>query len=121
VRKPHEDDDEQRFWEHAETLLERPGVTRSTMMGLPCLRLDGAFFASFDRRTGDLLVKLPATRVDALVASGAAHSFAPTGRRFREWAAIDPVAEPTWPDLIEEAFVYVAVLQPSAPKRKRTR
>jgi len=33
------------------------------MMGLPCLRLDGAFFASCDRRTGDLLVKLPEAHV----------------------------------------------------------
>ncbi|MGD9792643.1 MAG: hypothetical protein AB7V43_04105 [Acidimicrobiia bacterium] len=122
MRKPHEDDDfEHRFWEHAETLLDRPGVSRSTMMGLPCLRLNGAFFASFDRRTGDLLVKLPATRVDALVASGAAHSFAPAGRRFREWAAIAPADEPTWADLIDEGFDHVGSLPPPTPKPKANR
>ena len=58
------------------------------MMGLPCLRWNGAFFASCDRRTGDLLVKLAESRVDELVASGRANSFAPAGRRFREWAAV---------------------------------
>jgi hypothetical protein len=46
------------LWHHAAPLLGRRDVSRSTMMGLPCLRVRGAFFASFDRRTGDLLVKL---------------------------------------------------------------
>ena len=58
---------EARFWDLAEPLLGRADVTRSTMMGLPCLRWNGAFFASCDRRTGDLLVKLAETRVDELV------------------------------------------------------
>ena len=31
---------EARFRDLAEALLQRPGVTRSTMMGLPCLRLN---------------------------------------------------------------------------------
>ena len=60
---------EARFWDLAEPLLGRPSVTRSTMMGLPCLRWNGAFFASCDRRTGDLLVKLAEARVDELVAA----------------------------------------------------
>ena len=89
------------------------------MMGLPCLRVNGAFFASFDRRTGDLLVKLPASRVDALVAAQTAHPFAPAGRRFREWAAIDPADDQIWPGLVEEAFAHVAALPPPKPKRIR--
>ena len=36
---------EARFWEIAEPLLEQPGIERSTMMGLPCLRIHGALFA----------------------------------------------------------------------------
>jgi hypothetical protein len=116
----HPDGDaEDRFWEHASGLLERPGVSRSTMMGLPCVRVNEAFFASFDRRTGDLLVKLPEARVDALVAADAAHPFTPAGRRFREWAAIAPADEANWPGLIEDAFAHVAALPP--PTRKRTR
>ena len=43
--------DEERFWGCAAAFLDLPGVTRSTMMGLPCLRVDEKFFASFDRRT----------------------------------------------------------------------
>ena len=47
------------------------------MMGLPCLRVNGQFFASFDRRTGDLVVKLSEQRVNELIERGEAHPFAP--------------------------------------------
>lgn len=99
---------EDRFWALTEPLLERPAVERSTMMGLPCVRVDGAFFASCDRKTGDLLVKLPEARVDELVDAGRANSFAPAGRRFREWAAIPHDNSRTWPKLLEEAFDFVS-------------
>jgi hypothetical protein len=78
------------------------------MMGLPCLRLDGRIFASYDRRTGDLLVKLPAATVDQLVADGRAGTFAPAGRRFREWAAMPAVDSRSWPAMMEKAFAFVA-------------
>ncbi len=55
---------EELFWDLVEPMYADPAVQRSTMMGLPCVRLDGRFFASLDRRTGALLVKLPAERVD---------------------------------------------------------
>jgi hypothetical protein len=99
---------EAKFCALAEPMLARSGVSRSTMMGLPCLRVDGAFFASCDRRTGDLLVKLPEERVDALVAAGRAEAFAPAGRRFREWAAIPPARSRSRRALVDEAFEFVA-------------
>ena len=37
------------LWELAGQLLAEPGVTRSTMMGYPCLRANGAFFACIDQ------------------------------------------------------------------------
>lgn len=98
---------EARFWDLAEPLLARPGIERSTMMGLPCLRTDGAFFASCDRATGDLLVKLPAARVDELVDVGRARSFAPAGRRFREWSAVPPERSRSWKRLLDEAVAFV--------------
>ena len=55
------------FWDLARELMADPTVIRGTMMSLPCLRLDGAFFASLDLKTCDLVVKLPAARVTALV------------------------------------------------------
>jgi hypothetical protein len=109
---------EARFWDLAEPLLAQPGIERSTMMGLPCLRVHGAFFASCDRRTGDLLVKLPEARVDTLVAGGRAREFAPAGRRFREWAAIPHSRSRTWRKLLDEAHYFVAALPPPTPKTK---
>lgn len=44
------------FWDLARDLMADPAVTRGTMMGLPCLRLNGAFFASLEPKTGDLIV-----------------------------------------------------------------
>jgi hypothetical protein len=69
--------DEDRFWEAAAHLLARDGVTRSTMMGLPSLRVRGKFFAAFDRSSGDLLIRVPAARVDQLIASGVGGAVAP--------------------------------------------
>ena len=100
-------DGEQLFWSLAQPLLNRKGITRSTMMGLPCLRVDGAFFASCDRKTGELLVKLPEARVDELVAAARAVPFAPAGRRFREWAAIPADRGRNWGRLIEESIAFV--------------
>jgi hypothetical protein len=104
---------EARFWDVAQPLLDHAGVIRSTMMGLPCLRVHEQFFASWDRRTGDLLVKLPEPRVDELVAAGQAHPFAPAGRRFRQWAAIAPQHQSTWPARLDEALAFVGGQQPS--------
>lgn len=97
---------EARFWDLAEPLLGQTAVSRSTMMGLPCLRWNGAFFASCDRRTGNLLVKLAEQRVDELVAAGTAEPFSPAGRRFREWASIPETAERSWKRLLDEALQF---------------
>jgi hypothetical protein len=78
------------------------------MMGFPCLRVSGAFFASCDHRSGDLIVKLPRHRVDQLVAAGVGKPFAPAGRTFREWVLIDDRDEARWVALIEEAREFVA-------------
>jgi hypothetical protein len=94
------------FWELAEQLVAEPGVTQGTMMGYPCLRANGAFFACAERTTGHLIVKLPARRVSELVAVGLALPFAPNGRTFREWAAF-PVADPDeWRALLAEARAF---------------
>jgi len=49
------------------------------MMGLPCLRHNGHFFAACDRRTGNLLAKLPEARVTELLEAGHAGSVCPRG------------------------------------------
>ena len=100
---------EERFWALAAHLLAQPGVTRSTMMGFPCLRLDGEFFASYDRRAYALVVKLDEARVSALLEEGRAAPFAPNGRRFREWASIPLEQGRSWGRLIDQALDLAAI------------
>jgi uncharacterized protein (TIGR02453 family) len=103
------------FWELVEPMYADPGVQRSTMMGLPCVRRDGRFFASLDRRTGALLVKLPRDRVDRLVQDGAGEPFAPAGRVFREWVAIPAPERDRWQSLLTEAHDHAAGVTATEP------
>ena len=89
-------------------MLARPDVATGTMMGFPCLRVAGAFFASCDHRTGDLIVKLSRDRVAALIAEGVGKPFAPAGRTFHEWVLVDDREETRWAALIDEARVFVS-------------
>lgn len=108
------------FWEAAARLLDRPGVTRSTMMGYPCMRLHGDFFASHDPNHGALVVKLDRETVAALLQQGVGEQFAPSGRAFREWISIPADARSSWPDHLDAAFER-AVERAGAPGPKRAR
>ena len=55
------------FWKLADPLLHKLEITEGTLMGFPCLRVDGDFFATCDHRTGDLIVKLSRERVQELI------------------------------------------------------
>jgi hypothetical protein len=96
------------FHEMGASALTRPDVATGTMMGFPCLRVSGAFFASCDHRTGDLIVKLPRDRVAELIDSGVGKPFAPSGRTFREWVLIDDRDPDRWTALIDEAHAFVS-------------
>lgn len=111
---------DERFWRLADPLLEQAGVTRSTMMGYPCLRLDGDFIACCDRGTGHLVVKLSEARVTELIDARRAEPFAPNGRRFREWVSIPVRFSRIWPALLDEALRSSAERR-STPRRPRTR
>jgi hypothetical protein len=99
---------EELFRELVEPLYADPAVRPSTMMGLPCVRLHGRFFASLDRRSGALLVKLPAERVGQLIAAGDGQPFAPAGRVFREWVAVPRPDRRRWRSLLAEARDYAS-------------
>jgi uncharacterized protein (TIGR02453 family) len=103
------------FWELVEPLYADPAVRRSTMMGLPCVRLDGRFFASLDRRSGAMLVKLPAERVGQLIAAGHGEPFAPAGREFREWVALPRPDRRRWRGLLAEARAHAATGRRTPP------
>jgi hypothetical protein len=111
---------EDEFWEVAASLLARPGVTRSTMMGYPCLRLHGDFFASWDPYEHALVVKLDRQTVTALIAEGLGVPFAPSGRPFREWVSIPLSAGESWPDRLDAAF-DCAVERAASSRVKRAR
>jgi hypothetical protein len=110
---------EERFWKLANPFLTQAGVTRSTMMGFPCLRLAGDFFASCDRRTGHLVIKLNEERATALIDAGRAEPFAPNGRPFREWVSIPERLARSWPGLLDEALRFSAERR-SARRASRT-
>jgi hypothetical protein len=103
---------EELFWDLVEPMYTDPAVHRSTMMGLPCVRLDGRFFASLDRRTHALLVKLPTTRVGQLIADGVGEPFAPAGRVFREWVAVRQPDRERWQRLLTEASEHAGPPRP---------
>ena len=100
------DDVSRSFWDAAQPALTKDGVETGTMMGFACLRFRGMFFASSDRETGDLVVKLPADRVEALIADGEAVAFAPNGRTFREWARVPRRDLSRSRGLIDEALAF---------------
>lgn len=99
---------EELFWDLVEPMYADPSVSRSTMMGFPCVRYDGRFFASLDHRSHALLVKLPEHRVAALCDRGVGEPFAPAGRVFREWVSVPTPARRRWRALLHEAKVFAA-------------
>ena len=91
-------------------LLDREGIEPGTMMGYPCLRNEGRFFASLNKGASALIVKLPASRVEAAVASGEGEPFAPNGRVFREWLAVPTSRRDSWSAMLDEALAFSETL-----------
>ena len=87
-------------------LVDGLDITEGTMMGFPCLRVKGAFFASQDRRSKELIVKLDQARVADLVNTGIGKPFAPNGRVFRKWVTIARTDEALWRRLLSEARAF---------------
>ena len=59
---------------------------------------------------GRLVVKLPRSRVDALVAFRDGERFDPRhdGRLMKEWLSLEPTSEEEWLPLVREAMEFVA-------------
>ena len=96
------------FWDLVEPLLGEDGIDEGTLMGFPCLRINGDFFGTCDHRSGHLIVKLDRTRVAELIDEGVGQPFAPAGRVFKEWVLVEERDGKRWLRLLDEARAFVA-------------
>jgi hypothetical protein len=106
----------------AEALLGETRVSRSDRPGRASLRVEGRVFAT--DLEGWLVLRLPAARADALVASGLAQRLDPGhDSLLREWVAVAPGAKERWIALAREAgdFVRARGRVPQAIWDPRTR
>lgn len=76
------------------------------MFGSTALKVKGKVFAMMVK--GDLVVKLPKERVEALIGAKLGAYFDPGhGRLMKEWVAIESKAEAQWLTLAKEAEQFV--------------
>jgi hypothetical protein len=102
---------QERFATIVEELLSYPDVTPPSdgkgfgSSGLKCKQKIFAMLVN-----GRLVVKLPAPRVDELIASGDGERFDPRhdGRLMKEWVTIEPTSAEAWLPLAREAMEFVA-------------
>ena len=93
----------------AAAFADRAGVTigESRGFGSGTLRAGGRIFAM--RNAAGVALKLPATRVTALLASGGGLPFdAGKGRPMKEWVVIPRQSDAEWLALAKEALAFVA-------------
>ena len=101
---------EQLFEQVAASLLEEdPSLGQGRMMRAVGLKTDGKFFAMVVK--DELVVKLPAERVDELIADREGRRFDPGhGRRMKEWVTLRPADEESCRAYAVEARDFVASL-----------
>ena len=98
----------------ADPSVTLPSATKGGKFGASGLKVDGKIFAMLAK--GELVVKLPRSRVDELVASGTGRPFEPGhGRLMKEWVTIAPNHGRDWGKLAQEARRFVAA--PRADRR----
>ena len=91
-------------------LALQPGDEVGRMLHSPGLRTGGTFYA-FATPEGDVVLKLPAARVDELVGAGQGAPCSPRpGRPMREWVVLPAPDEGTCLAYVLEARAFVAGL-----------
>lgn len=83
-----------------------PGVDLGRMFGTEGLRVRGKVYA-FIGSGGRLIVKLPAPRVQELVAAGEASPMIMREREMREWVTVEASDASRWEPLIDEARIFL--------------
>jgi hypothetical protein len=103
-----DDEAEERYGDLVEELVGTPGITPPRGgggFGRSALRFQDKIFAMFVR--GRLVLKLPAGRVDELVAAGEGVRFdANKGTPMKEWLSLDPDSGLPWLPLAREALEH---------------
>lgn len=109
---------QERYATLAKALLAKPHVIRLSEADATKkkfgksdeLRVNNRIFAMLVR--GELVVKLPRQRVDALVASGDGTRFDTGGGRvMKEWLKVEPASRKPWLALATEAMDFVASIR----------
>ena len=97
-----------RFEDVVDELVGSPGVTPprgGSGFGRSALRWENKIFAMLVR--GRLVLKLPVSRVDALVGGGDGVRFdANKGTPMKEWFSLDPESRLAWLPLAQEALDF---------------
>lgn len=93
----------------ARLLKDDPELGQGRMMNATGLKVGGKFFAMTVK--GDLVVKLPAERVNELVETGEGRHFDPGhGRLMKEWVTLRPADEAACEAFVVEARDFVESL-----------
>jgi hypothetical protein len=84
------------------------GITRSQMMGMPCLKVRGKMFAGYWQ--GAMVFKLSGDEHKQALALKGAHLFDPSdmNRPMKEWVVVPYAHKPKWRSLAQGALDYVA-------------
>ena len=97
------------FWDLIDELREHDDrIEEGKIMGGRCARVAGEFLGLVDYKNSGMVLKLPRTRVDELIAQGIGEPFAPAGKVFREWVATAKPDRRRWSELLDEAVAFVA-------------
>jgi len=112
-------DPEKAFGRVMTTLRRDPRVGEAKMFGALGLKVGDKYFAMLYK--GQLVVKLPAERVAALVAAGDGKYFDPGhGRLMKEWIAFAPDLAARWGRLAQEAKGFVAGAKAKTARPRRS-
>jgi hypothetical protein len=100
----------------AQEHLALPETDMGRMFGTEGLRVRGKVYA-FVAHAGALVVKLPSSRIDELIADGRAERMRMRGNALREWAELAPTSGADgWRAAIDEARSFVRSITPPDPR-----
>ena len=97
----------QAAFKHVVAAYEKARAVGGSAFGRNALRVDGKIFAMMSH--GRLVLKLPASRVAALIASGDGAPFdANKGKPMKEWVALRDDSTLSWLELARDAHAFVS-------------